>query len=214
MFERGGIPIDVLIVGRGGGSIEDLWAFNEEVVARAIVMCPVPVISAVGHEVDVTIADLVADLRAPTPSAAAENAVPDGDALRAELTAVRARLARTLRGFAVRRGEQLGVARERLDRRIHRLVEKRGEQLDSARERLSQRVHRIVDRRRTTLARLAAQVNALSPLQSLARGYAVPLDEQGHILRRAADFVVDAPFALRVADGTIRGRTESIEEDA
>lgn len=213
LFERGGIPIDVLIVGRGGGSIEDLWAFNEEVVARAIVMCPVPVISAVGHEVDVTIADLVADLRAPTPSAAAENAVPDGDALRDELMAVRARLARTLRGFAGRRGEQLDVARERLDRRMHRLVEKRGEQLNVARERLSQRVQRIVEKRRTTLARLAAQLNALSPLQSLARGYAVPLDEQGHILRRTADFGVDVTFALRVADGTIRSRTESIEED-
>ncbi|HEX6132599.1 MAG TPA: exodeoxyribonuclease VII large subunit [Longimicrobiales bacterium] len=190
LFERGRVPIDVLIVGRGGGSTEDLWAFNEEPVARAIVAAPVPVISAVGHEVDVTIADLVADLRAPTPSAAAEHAVPDGAAIREELTAARVRLARTLRRFAERRHEQLDVARERLDRRMHRILEKR----------------------RAVIARLSARIDALSPLRSLARGYAVPLDDRGRILRRTADFEPGAPFRLRVTDGTVRGRTESIEE--
>lgn len=213
LFARGQIPIDVLIVGRGGGSIEDLWAFNEEPVARAIAECPVPVISAVGHEVDVTIADLIADLRAPTPSAAAEHAVPDGSALRDELSAARVRLARTLRRFAVRRREHLEMAHERLERRMRRLLEKRSEQVGVARDRLDRRVRRLVEQRRTVLAQLAAGIHALSPLQSLARGYAVPLDENGRILRRTADFDVGAPFQLRVADGTIAGRTEQIEEE-
>jgi exodeoxyribonuclease VII large subunit len=186
LFERSPVPVDVIIVGRGGGSIEDLWAFNEEPVARAIAAASVPIISAVGHEVDVTIADLVADLRAPTPSAAAEHAVPDGAALRMELAAARSRLARMLQHFAVRRREHLEVARERLDRRMHRIVEKR----------------------RDTVARLAARIDALSPLQSLARGYAVPLGSDGRILRRVGDFEDAGAFDLRVLDGTVHARTE------
>jgi exodeoxyribonuclease VII large subunit len=185
-FERHGIDIDVLIVGRGGGSVEDLWAFNEERVARAIAACSVPVISAVGHETDFTIADLVADLRAPTPSAAAEHAVPDGAALRAELEVARARLARSLRRFTGRRREQLEYSRDRLERRMKRIVETR----------------------RATLAQLAAQLDALSPLQSLARGYAVPLSEQRRILRSIDDFDVHARFTLRVTDGTVDARVE------
>ena len=213
LFERSAVDIDVLIVGRGGGSTEDLWAFNEEAVARAIAACPVPVISAVGHEVDVTIADLVADLRAPTPSAAAEHAVPDGSALRDELSAARVRLARTLRRFAVSRREQLEVSRERLDRRMTRLVDRRQQQVATAREQLNRRIRRIVEKRRAHLSQLAATIDALSPLQSLARGYAVPLDEQGRILRRTGDFDPGALFRLRVADGTIDARTERIDEE-
>jgi exodeoxyribonuclease VII large subunit len=185
-FERHGIDVDVLIVGRGGGSVEDLWAFNEEPVARAIANCPVPVITGVGHETDFTIADLVADLRAPTPSAAAEHAVPDGIALQNELKVARSRLGRSLRRFAARRREQLEFSRDRLERRMRRIIETR----------------------RATLSRLAGQIDALSPLQSLARGFAVPLDDHGRILRKSHDFIAGAPFTLRVVDGTVACRTE------
>jgi exodeoxyribonuclease VII large subunit len=194
---------DVIIVGRGGGSVEDLWAFNEEPVARAILESPVPTISAVGHETDITIADLVADLRAPTPSAAAEHAVPDGAALRDELRLHRTRLARALRRYAADRRERIEWAGERLEVRVRRIVEGRRSQVDIAGERLERRVRRIVDARRAVLARLAAQVDALSPLQALARGYAVPLSDDGRVLRRRAEFLPGRPFLLRVADGAV-----------
>jgi exodeoxyribonuclease VII large subunit len=171
----------VVIVGRGGGAAEDLWAFNEEVVARAVAACPVPVISAVGHEVDVTIADLVADWRAPTPSAAAERAVPDGAAVGRELSSLIERARSAIRRSAVTR-------RERRDRAHSALVTA---------------ATRMVDRRRDRMLRAAHRLNALSPLAALGRGFAVPLDADGRVLRNVAAFEPDQPFHLRVTDGVV-----------
>jgi exodeoxyribonuclease VII large subunit len=181
---------DVLIVGRGGGSVEDLWAFNEEVVARAIAAAPVPVVSAVGHETDVTIADLVADLRAPTPSAAAESVVPDGAALRE-------RLAQLRRCLADAAEVQTADARDRLVAAAQRLSRSRDAAIGSRRERL-----------RT----LGAHLHALSPLATLARGYAVPLDPGGRVLRVSAHFPPERAFLLRVSDGIVPCRVDGAPE--
>lgn len=181
--------VDVAIVTRGGGSVEDLWAFNEEPVARAVADSPIPVISAVGHEVDVTIADLVADVRAPTPSAAAEVAVPAQEALRAEVAGLATSLAEGLRS-RVRRG------RDRAGRCAERLV--------SA-------VRRRLERARGRTERLGARLDALSPLATLRRGYAVPTDAEGRVLRRRKSFEGVERFRLRVVDGRIESRVENVE---
>jgi len=178
---------DVIILTRGGGSVEDLWAFNEEVVARAIAACPVPTVSAVGHEIDVTIADLVADFRAPTPSAAAESVVPELEALR-----------KALRGRA-------GVLVEVLRRRTRRGRER----ARRATAGLAERTARRLRDRRGRLDRAAGRLDALSPLGTLRRGYAVPLGPDDRVLRRAAEFEPGGAFRLRVTDGNIHCRTES-----
>jgi exodeoxyribonuclease VII large subunit len=166
--------------------VEDLWAFNDEQVARAIAESPVPVISAVGHETDFTIADLVADLRAPTPSAAAEAAVPDGSLVRRQVAELRDCL-----GAAVR--ERVADGREAV-------FEVRLELRDAA--------ARSLRGRREGVAAIAGRLQALSPLATLARGFAVPLSPEGRVLRSRADFVPGEPFDLRVADGVVRARTE------
>jgi len=205
--------VDVLIVGRGGGSIEDLWAFNEEPVARAISESPVPVISAVGHEVDVTIADLVADLRAPTPSAAAEAAVQDRRALHELLIGVRQRLARALRRQAERRRHRLETAGLRLARGIRRGIDPRRQRLERRASGLERAIRWEVQRRRERLGTSAARIDALSPLATLRRGYAVPIALDGVVLRHRADFRNDMRFDLRVVDGRVRCQALEAEEE-
>ena len=180
---------DVLIVGRGGGSTEDLWAFNEEVVARAIAESPIPVISAVGHEIDATIADLVADVRAPTPSAAAERAVPDRLALGRDLENVRSRLEAAVRWRVAERRKELGVQSDALVDAVRGVVRSREERL----------------------LRAVSKLEALSPLAALRRGYAVPLGADGRVLRRADEFRSGMHLRLRLADGSVQGRLEEVQ---
>ncbi len=226
--------VDLLIVGRGGGSIEDLWAFNEEPVARAIARCEVPVISAVGHEVDVTISDLVADLRAPTPSAAGEAAVVDGAAVADYLGQVPGRLAMGLRATVERRRHAVRDGVPRLQKALRRLVEPRHLQIRTLRDRMSRALAGLVERRRRRidveprlaramrvgierrrhrLAALAGRLDALSPLSTLERGYAVPLSPDGHLLRSVEAFAPGRPFVLRVVDGRVDCETGAIHPD-
>lgn len=181
---------DVIIVTRGGGSVEDLWAFNEEVVARAIADCPVPVVSAVGHEIDYTMADLVADRRTPTPSAAAETVVPQATVLRARLAGLTGELVGALRGVVERGRGRTGDAGVRLVRATRHMLAER-----DARLRLS-----------------AGRLEALSPLGTLERGYAVPRADDGTVLRRRDMFSIGSSFNLRVFDAEVGCRVEAIEE--
>jgi exodeoxyribonuclease VII large subunit len=178
--------VEVCIVGRGGGDREDLAAFNAEAVCRALAEVRVPTISAVGHETDISLTDLVADLRAPTPSAAAELALPDQRAVRRALDDLAARLAGGL-------GSRARLGLERVDRA--------GDRLDAA-------MGALLDRHRHQVARLSVQLDALSPLRVLDRGYAVPADPAGRVLKRRADFVPGTPFTLRVVDGQVAARVE------
>ncbi|MEI7912706.1 MAG: exodeoxyribonuclease VII large subunit [Verrucomicrobiota bacterium] len=161
---------DVLIVGRGGGSLEDLWCFNEEIVARAIAACPLPVISAVGHEIDFTIADFVADLRAPTPSAAAELAVPDGAELLARLAQTRRRLARGVAERLARGRAQLdGLKRGTLQRGGERLLREPMQRLDSLRARLTQALRNELDATAAQLQELRLRHRSQQPVRVLER---------------------------------------------
>jgi exodeoxyribonuclease VII large subunit len=206
---------ELLIVGRGGGSIEDLWAFNEEPVARAVAECPVPVISAVGHEVDVTISDLVSDLRAPTPSAAAEAAVHDRETLLELLEALRPRLARGLRSQVEGRRSRVREGARWLQTGVSRgVVPPLWARLERDARRLGRSVSEAIRRRRERLGRVAGKVEALSPLSTLRRGYAVPLAPEGGVLRTTNDFRGHPLFHLRVVDGRILCQTNEIEPEA
>ncbi len=195
---------DLIIAGRGGGSMEDLWCFNDEGVARAIYASAIPVISAVGHEPDVTIADYVADLRAATPSNGAELAVPDQNEQYALLSHLSRRMAKAM-------DRRLGEARSTLDRagRSRMLqdpmtwVDDRRLLLDRQQERMAHALVRCTAKRREDFARLAASLDALSPLKVLSRGYAIAYGPHG-VVRSVADAEPGDQVEVRVSDGTIR----------
>ena len=195
--------VDVIIVARGGGSIEDLWGFNEEAVARAVALSPVPVVSGVGHETDVTICDLVADLRAATPSAAAEAVAPDSEWVGKRLDGMGQRLGRGLAGQVRSRRWWLDQLGDLLSRRGRRRVQASRDRLAAARVRMAAAVRARIRRDGGRLSEAAAALDALSPLSTLARGYAVPLDRDGKLLRRVGDFPRGRDFRLRVVDGYV-----------
>lgn len=204
---------DVMLVGRGGGSIEDLWAFNEECVARAIAASRIPVISCVGHEIDFTIADFVADLRAPTPSAAAELAVPELAQLKAALNAAVERLAGALsaaQGVRRLRLEKLCAAQAISDPG-RALIEPRRAQLVQLDSRARLAMPLAAERARHRLAALEASLRALDPESVLDRGYAI-LRQADRVVASASTVDADLPLCVRLADGDIEARVETVHE--
>ncbi len=220
---------DVVIIGRGGGAREDLWAFNDERVARAIAACSVPVISAVGHEVDTTVVDLVADVRAATPSAAAEAAVPDREALQREVASWRGRLVSATTRVVQRRRQVVSGVGGRFAagaRGLAALEQARlrafGAAMATHARRSLLRKHAQLDRvvpvlqgfpstalapRQGTVAALAGRLDALSPLATLGRGYAVARSLQGQAMASVDEFTPGRPFDVLLADGAVRAMT-------
>ncbi|MBR5244695.1 MAG: exodeoxyribonuclease VII large subunit [Clostridia bacterium] len=202
---------DVIITGRGGGSLEDLWAFNEEIVARAIYRCTIPVISAVGHEPDVTISDYVADVRAATPSNAAEIAVQDEAAIRSSLRQLQLRLEQA-------EGRKLTQLRQRLDALAQKPVMKRPEaylqqqelQLEMLRQRLEHAGTGVVQKNALRFQRAAAKLDALSPLKVLSRGYAMVTREDA-VVRSVTQLQPGDPVAVALSDGTVQCTVDAVQ---
>jgi exodeoxyribonuclease VII large subunit len=202
-----GLRVDVLIVGRGGGSLEDLWAFNEEPVARAIYDSEIPVVSAVGHEVDTTIADQVADLRAPTPTAAAEMVVPELAGMIEQVEDQRVRLFRGLR-------HTTELWRQRLESMGHRLsglgplnqIRRENQRLDYLVERLRNVMRQRLGSEHNVVKGLSQHLDALSPLRVLERGYSITRDKDGKVMKQTAEAKAGDEITTRLADGEIKSR--------
>ena len=202
--------IDLILIARGGGAIEDLWAFNDERVARAIYLARHPIISGVGHETDFTIADFVADLRAPTPSAAAELAVPDLSGLRPALADLGAQLAASLGdGLAARRAAVRARAQLLLLLSPRRMLDSDRQQVDALAARLVAGLDRSLDRRRGRLAVAVAELSAVSPLATLARGFAIVRDAEGRLIRSVAQARPGTAITIQLGDGAFGAQVTS-----
>lgn len=205
--------VDVMIVGRGGGSIEDLWAFNEEMVARAVYDCKIPVISAVGHETDTTIIDYVADLRAPTPSAAAELAVPDMRIVLGQLQGYEEALEAAMEQI-------MALCRQRVDSyaRVFRhlnpqsRLNDRRQRLMEVEDRLRLGMERRIEQAKSELAIRTQQLEGVSPLRQLERGYAYVSDEDGHGVASVEQVTVGQHLFLDVKDGMIESEVTAIQK--
>lgn len=204
---------DLLIVGRGGGSIEDLWAFNDERVAYAIYESEIPIISAVGHEPDVTISDYVADLRAATPSNAAELAVPDQAALLQNMDSAASAMASAL-------NRQLKAAHQRLKALAASTalssptgyLEQRQQALDHLKSRLIASQTQAIQQKRNRFIASTAKLDAMSPLKVLSRGYSIVSTENGDILRSVKQAIPDSRISVTLSDGSVSAIVTSIEE--
>ncbi|MBR4905937.1 MAG: exodeoxyribonuclease VII large subunit [Clostridia bacterium] len=196
---------DVLIVGRGGGSMEDLWPFNEPPVAEAIHACSIPVISAVGHETDFSISDYVADLRAPTPSAAAELAVPERDALYSALTALGRRLSNTLQnGVRAKRDRMKLLWSDTVRMRMDRVLEQKRQAADEAHEAIALQCEHALEQCRNRLEREKERLYAYDPQRTLERGFALITEKDGTIVTSTQQISTKDAVSIRFADGSVQ----------
>lgn len=230
------INVDTVIIGRGGGSIEDLWSFNSEKLARRIFDCPIPVISAVGHETDFTICDFVSDLRAPTPSAAAELAVPDVKDLKRQLGNVvrkmESNLSLRISSYRLKvekcsknrvlqsplnlvDDKRLCTERmlEKLCASMQRIIDNRTRKISNAEISLYSDIRYIYEKRRTDYVRLTAKLEALNPMSVISRGYSAVFDESGSLVKSAKDVATGDRLNLRVSDGIIVTEAVEIKEN-
>ena len=205
---------DLLIVGRGGGSIEDLWAFNDERVAYAIYQSEIPVISAVGHEPDVTISDFVADLRAATPSNAAELAVPDRDALRQNLDSMSDAMASILNRQVKFARQHLNVlSRSAALRSPTGYLDQKRKQLELLNNRLSSAQNRSVEQKKQQFIRLTSKLDAMSPLKVLTRGYSIAMTGDEQVLTSVKQVSPGDEVKLSLQDGVITANVNEVKEN-
>jgi exodeoxyribonuclease VII large subunit len=196
---------DVIILGRGGGSIEDLWPFNEEKVARAVAASHIPIISAVGHETDFTICDFVADLRAPTPSAAAELAAPNIEELQFNIQTYRAALEKSMQLKLAELKRQIeSLTLKRSFQIPQELVELQRMKTDNLVNRMISCIQKDVSNSKTQLSNLSGKLDALSPLKVLSRGYAIAYDADNHVLTQAKDAEIGSEISLLLHRGTLQ----------
>lgn len=202
---------DLIITGRGGGSIEDLWAFNDERVAYAIAQSEIPAISAVGHEPDVTISDFVADLRAATPSNAAELAVPDQTELRQTLLSRKAMLLTLLQKRLKQEKQKLQFyAQSRFLKNPMNYFEDRRLRLDDTHRRLGAASSNYLHKKRQNFVRLTAKLEAMSPLKVLSRGYGMAFDEQGGVIKSVESVQIGENITLRLSDGAVKAEIREV----
>lgn len=204
---------DVIIVGRGGGSLEDLWGFNDESVVRAIYACRTPIVSAVGHETDFTLADLAADLRAPTPSAAMEVILPDRDELLDRIENMADAIASSMRSTISRRQSELdGITRSVSLRFPERMINERWQTLDILQERMTNSYRNTVMRSDARLAELSGRLNTLSPLNVLSRGYSVLRRGDGTMIRSVGDVIRGEVTHTLISDGAVISKIIDLKE--
>ncbi|MBQ7846745.1 MAG: exodeoxyribonuclease VII large subunit [Clostridia bacterium] len=204
--------VDVLIIGRGGGSMEDLWAFNDEGLARDIFLCRVPVISAVGHETDFTICDFVADKRAPTPSAAAELAVPDKSALLLKTARLEERMTYAMKKSLEERSSvlaQLSKSRALTDKSA--VIDAKRERLQGYGARLLSASGRLLEKKEGDLRGMAGALAGLNPMSILARGYSAVFNHEGRVVSSVEQIEEHAELSLRFGDGSARVRVLDVQ---